>query len=225
MSRAFLFSIAMTAAVLIPALAPAQDQVKKSDEDEPPKAAGGGVSAGGCGSAREANQGPGGSGRTRGVGYPERRQQGAVVFLDGSFCALWGRTPAGVHGSGSSWGLLFSVITVIVLLAKKPPRTRSAASVGMSDRAYSKPGQEGAGRNWSIPSSRRFSRKCPAPARSALSGKRIALEYCRGPDRRIHPPHIRDLRFTSTPSCDRPTGMVKGSNPFARFSPSSRGKD
>jgi hypothetical protein len=118
MSRAFLFSIAMTAAVSIPALSPAQDQVKKPDDAPVPKAPGEGVPA-----AEVARL----EARIKALEDRVAREEstirdnssdGAVVFLYGAFCALWAK-----NTGRSAWlwffmGLLFSVITVIVLLAK-----------------------------------------------------------------------------------------------------------
>jgi hypothetical protein len=118
MSRAFLFSIAVMAAVLIPGFSPAQDKVDKKDEAPLPKAPGGGVPAPVV-ARLEA--------RIKALEDRVAREEstlrnnssdGAVVFLYGAFCALWAK-----NTGRSAWlwffmGLLFSVITVIVLLAK-----------------------------------------------------------------------------------------------------------
>jgi hypothetical protein len=118
MSRAFLFSIAMTAAVLIPAVSPAQDQVQKRSDAQVPKVPGGGLPAEDV-ARLEA--------RIKALESRVAREEstlrnnssdGAVVFLYGAFCALWAK-----NTGRSAWlwffmGLLFSVFTVIVLLSK-----------------------------------------------------------------------------------------------------------
>jgi hypothetical protein len=44
--------------------------------------------------------------------------QGPALFLSGAFCALWAQNSGRSGWLGFSLGLLFSVITVLVLLAK-----------------------------------------------------------------------------------------------------------
>ena len=104
MSRAFLFSIAVTAAVLIPGFSPAQDKVNKKDEAPVPKVPGGGAPTADVARlearikaledrvAREEST------------LRDNSSDGAVVFLYGASVPCGRRTPAGAPGSGSSWG-------------------------------------------------------------------------------------------------------------------------
>ena len=94
MTRVFVCSVAILAAVFVPRIAPAQENVESRIKDLEHRM------------AREESS------------LRDRSDSGALMFLYGVFCALWAQNTGRNAWLWFFMGMLFSVITVVVLLVK-----------------------------------------------------------------------------------------------------------